>query len=177
MFRPLTDTLLVSPQISLADIEEAKAQGVTFILNNRPDDEEPGQLNGPEVEAAAKAAGIGYAAVPVSHGGFAPWQIDGMDAALAAAQGGKLLAYCRSGTRSTLLWRSPALARAKTATLSPLRPPLRAMTSAPYARSWTPWPRPDRPSRAGCPAPGRPPVALEPPCPGPQCVTTHRIRR
>lgn len=110
MFRPLTDTLLVSPQISLADIEEAKAQGVTFILNNRPDDEEPGQLNGPEVEAAAKAAGIGYAAVPVSHGGFAPWQIDGMDAALAAAQGGKLLAYCRSGTRSTLLW---ALSRAR----------------------------------------------------------------
>lgn len=110
MFRPLTDTLLVSPQISLADIEEAKAQGVTFILNNRPDDEEAGQLNGPEVEAAAKAAGIGYAAVPVSHGGFAPWQIDGMDAALAAAQGGKLLAYCRSGTRSTLLW---ALSRAR----------------------------------------------------------------
>lgn len=110
MFRSLTDTLLVSPQISLADIDAAKAQGVTFILNNRPDDEEPGQLNGPAVEAAAKAAGIGYAAVPVTHGGFAPWQIDGMDKALEAAQGGKMLAYCRSGTRSTFLW---ALSRAR----------------------------------------------------------------
>ena len=110
MFRPLTNSLLVSPQISLADVAEAKAQGVTFIINNRPDDEEPGQLSGGEVEAAAKVAGIGYAAVPVSHGGFAPWQLDGMDTALAAAEGGKLLAYCRSGTRSTLLW---ALARAR----------------------------------------------------------------
>lgn len=104
MFRTLTDTVLVSPQISVADVEQAKAQGVRFILNNRPDDEEPGQVNGAEIEAAAKAAGMGYAAVPVTHGGFAPWQLDGMDEALTQAGDGKLLAYCRSGTRSTLLW-------------------------------------------------------------------------
>lgn len=110
MFRTLTDALLVSPQISVDDVEIAKAQGITFILNNRPDDEEPGQVNGGEIEAAARAAGLGYAAVPVSHGGFAPWQLDGMDEALAQAADGKLLAYCRSGTRSTLLW---ALARAR----------------------------------------------------------------
>lgn len=110
MFRPLTDQILVSPQISLADVEQAKALGVTMILNNRPDDEEPGQVNGAAIEAAAREAGIGYAAVPVAHGGFAPWQLDGMAAAIAQAAEGKLLAYCRSGTRSTLLW---ALTRAR----------------------------------------------------------------
>ncbi|MGC4250011.1 MAG: TIGR01244 family sulfur transferase [Sphingobium sp.] len=110
MFRQLTPHILVSPQISVADVEQAKAQGVTVIVNNRPDDEEPGQTNGPEIEAAAKAAGIAYAAVPVAHGGFAPWQLDGMAAALAQAGEGKVLAYCRSGTRSTLLW---ALTRAR----------------------------------------------------------------
>jgi uncharacterized protein (TIGR01244 family) len=110
MFRKLTDRLLVSPQISLDDVIAAKDQGVTFILNNRPDGEEPGQTEGAEIEAAAHAAGIGYAAVPVSHGGFAPWQLDGMDDAIRASESGKLLAYCRSGTRSTLLW---ALARAR----------------------------------------------------------------
>lgn len=110
MFRQLTETLLVSPQIGVSDVEQAKAMGITFILNNRPDDEEPGQVNGAEIEAAAQAAGIGYAAVPVTHGGFAPWQLDGMDEALKASAGGKLLAYCRSGTRSTLLW---ALSRAR----------------------------------------------------------------
>lgn len=110
MFRPLTNDLYVSPQISVDQVEEARALGVTVIINNRPDDEEPGQTNGAAIEAAAKAAGIAYAAVPVAHGGFAPWQLDGMAAALAQAGEGKVLAYCRSGTRSTLLW---ALTRAR----------------------------------------------------------------
>ncbi len=110
MFRKLTDRILVSPQITLDQVAQAKADGVTIIVNNRPDDEEPGQVNGAEIEAAAKAAGIAYVAVPVGHGGFAPWQLDGMAGALDQAGTGKMLAYCRSGTRSTLLW---ALTRAR----------------------------------------------------------------
>lgn len=110
MFRQLTDRLYVSPQITVDQVEEAKALGVTVIINNRPDDEEPGQTNGAAIEAAAKAAGLGYVAVPVAHGGFAPWQLDGMAAGLDQAGEGKVLAYCRSGTRSTLLW---ALTRAR----------------------------------------------------------------
>ena len=104
MFRKLTDRILVSPQITLDQVAQAKADGVTIIVNNRPDDEEPGQVNGAEIEAAARAAGIAYVAVPVGHGGFAPWQLDGMAGALDQAGAGKILAYCRSGTRSTLLW-------------------------------------------------------------------------
>lgn len=112
MFRPLTNTVLVSPQISVEDVARAKEMGVSFILNNRPEGESPDQTPGDDIAAAAAAAGIGYAAVPVNHSGFAPWQLDGMDEALGSANGGggKLLAYCRSGTRSTLLW---ALARAR----------------------------------------------------------------
>jgi len=75
MFRQLTKSLYVSPQISVDQVAEAKALGVTVIINNRPDDEEPGQTNGAEIEAAAKAAGIAYAAVPVAHDGFAPWPL------------------------------------------------------------------------------------------------------
>lgn len=110
MFRQLTDTLYVAPQINVDQVETAKALGVTVIINNRPDDEEPGQVNGAAIQAAAAEAGIAYVAVPVSHGGFAPWQLDGMADALAKAGEGKVLAYCRSGTRSTLLW---ALTRAR----------------------------------------------------------------
>ena len=110
MFRTLTDRILVAPQISVDDVAEAQAQGVTMIVDNRPDDEEPGQVNGAQIEAAALKAGIDYIAVPVAHGGFAPWQLDGMAQALEQAGDGKLLAYCRSGTRSTLLW---ALTRAR----------------------------------------------------------------
>lgn len=111
MFRQLTDTVLVSPQISVEDVALAKKMGVCFILNNRPEGESADQTPGDAIETAARQAGIGYAAVPVNHSGFAPWQLDGMDAALGEVTGdSKLLAYCRSGTRSTLLW---ALARAR----------------------------------------------------------------
>lgn len=104
MFRSLTDAIMVSPQIREEDVARAKALGVTFIVNNRPEGESPDQTPGEAIETAAKEAGIGYAAVPVTQSGFAPWQMDGMDEAIAAAGDGKLLAYCRSGTRSTLLW-------------------------------------------------------------------------
>jgi len=108
MFRKLNDKISVAPQIDCAAVEEAAAQGVTLIINNRPEDESADQTSGAEIEAAAAAAGLAYVAIPVTHAGFAEWQVTAMAEALDKAEG-KVLAYCRSGTRSTLLW---ALARA-----------------------------------------------------------------
>ena len=109
MFRTIDDRVLVSPQIGPDEIAEAKTQGVTLVINNRPDGESPSEPQGDEIEAAARAAGLDYVAIPVGHGGFSQPQVDAMAAALDGAEG-KVLAYCRSGTRSTLLW---SLARAK----------------------------------------------------------------
>ncbi len=109
MFRQLDEKIFVSPQIEAADVAEAKAQGVTLIINNRPDGESPSEPQGAEIEAAAHAVGLDYVAIPVGHGGFSQPQVDAMAAALDGASG-KTLAYCRSGTRSTLLW---SLARAR----------------------------------------------------------------
>lgn len=103
MFIRLTDIITVSPQISIADLSDAKAQGVTLIVNNRPEGESPDQTPGPEIEAAARAAGLDYVAIPVTHSGFSEPQVDAMVQALNSASG-KILAYCRSGTRSTHLW-------------------------------------------------------------------------
>jgi uncharacterized protein (TIGR01244 family) len=107
MFRTLDPSISVFGQIEPADVAEAKALGFTTIVNNRPDDEQPGQVSGAEIEAAAQAAGLGYVAIPVDHSGFAEWQVGAMAEALEAAPG-PVLAFCRSGTRSTFLW---ALAR------------------------------------------------------------------
>jgi uncharacterized protein (TIGR01244 family) len=109
MFRRLTDDFHVAPQIALADVAEAAAQGFALIINNRPDGEEPDAPQGNAVAAAAAAAGIAYVAIPVGHGGFSAAQLDALDAAR-AAHPGKALAYCRSGTRSTYVW---ALASAR----------------------------------------------------------------
>jgi uncharacterized protein (TIGR01244 family) len=103
MFIALTDDILVAPQISVADVSAAAAQGVTMIINNRPEGEAPDQVSGPEIELAAQAAGLGYVAIPITHAGFSQPQVQAMVAALDQADG-KVLAYCRSGTRSTLLW-------------------------------------------------------------------------
>jgi uncharacterized protein (TIGR01244 family) len=103
MFRKLSDRVWASPQIGLAEIGVAAAQGIGLIINNRPEGESDDQTPGPEIEAAARAAGMGYVAIPVTHSGFSEPQVAAMAAALGDPDT-SVLAYCRSGTRSTLLW-------------------------------------------------------------------------
>jgi len=109
MFRTLDPSISVFGQLEPEDVAAAKAEGFTAIINNRPDNEQPGQPAGAAIEAAAKAAGLAYVAIPVDHSGFNEGQVAAMAEALEAARG-PVLAFCRSGTRSTYLW---ALARHK----------------------------------------------------------------
>lgn len=109
MFRKLDDRTFASPQITPDQVAEAAALGVALIVNNRPDGEDATQAEGAAIERAAAQAGLDYVAIPVDHSGFSIQQVDAMAGALERASG-PVLAYCRSGTRSTFLW---ALARAK----------------------------------------------------------------
>lgn len=109
MIRKVDDSISVAPQISVEDVAAIKAAGFTAIVNNRPDDEEAGQIPGDAIRAAAEAAGLRYTAIPITHAGFSYPQIAAMADVLAAADG-PVLAFCRSGTRSCNLW---ALAQAK----------------------------------------------------------------
>lgn len=108
-FRSLSETVLVSPQIAPADLERAKSAGVTLVVNNRPDGEADDQTPGADIEAACRSLGLDYASIPIDHSGFSNAQVEAMANALTGAEG-NILAYCRSGTRSTLLW---ALAKAR----------------------------------------------------------------
>lgn len=108
-FRKLSDQVWASPQILVEDVAAAKAAGIELIINNRPDGEDPASPQSADIEAAAQAQGMAYLAIPIGHSGFSEVQVDQMVDALDSADGG-ILAYCRSGTRSTLLW---ALAQAK----------------------------------------------------------------
>jgi uncharacterized protein (TIGR01244 family) len=103
MFIRLTDQIAVSPQIAPEDCAAARDQGYTFIINNRPDDEAPGQPSGAAIAAAAAAAGLGYAAIPVDGTGLTMDKAEAMAAVLNEAAG-PVLAFCRSGTRSANLW-------------------------------------------------------------------------
>ena len=110
MFRQLTERVYAAPQITVDEVAAAAAQGITLIINNRPEDESDDQTPGAAIAAAAQAAGLDYVAIPVTHAGFSDGQVKAMAAALAASPG-PVLAYCRSGTRSTLLWALAEAAR------------------------------------------------------------------
>jgi uncharacterized protein (TIGR01244 family) len=99
MIRQLDDRTLVSGQIAPEEVASLAAEGVTVLVNNRPDFEEPGQPLASEIEAAAEQAGIAYRFVPIIRG-IGPADVEAMQEALREAGDGKLLAFCRSGTRS-----------------------------------------------------------------------------
>jgi len=101
-FRRVDDHLSVSPQITAADVTEAKARGFTTIVNNRPDGEAPDQPPSAEIEAAARAAGLNYIHIPV-RGGPTPDQVDQTREAILNADG-PVLAFCRTGTRCIVTW-------------------------------------------------------------------------
>lgn len=103
MAHRLDDKTLIGGQIAPADVAGLRQQGVSTIVNNRPDGEDVGQPTSAEIEAAATAAGVDYRHVPIARG-LGPSDIEAMRAAMHSAGEGKLFAFCRSGNRSALAW-------------------------------------------------------------------------
>ncbi|PZU10587.1 MAG: TIGR01244 family phosphatase [Sphingobium sp.] len=99
----LDEKLLVCGQITPEDIDQAASAGVRLIINNRPDDEEPGQPLSADLKAKADALGIAYRHIPISGGNFDEASVADFGDALASADG-LTLAFCRTGTRATTLW-------------------------------------------------------------------------
>ncbi len=102
-FIPLSDRFWVAPQIAPAEAAAAAKEGVTLIVNNRPDGEAPGQPAGVEIAKAAAGAGVAYVHIPVGASGISPGHISALKKALEENKDGRALAFCRSGTRSTIL--------------------------------------------------------------------------
>lgn len=139
---------VLDPQVLVADapmtgplMAEAAAQGVTLAINNRPDYEETGQWTSEGLSKAARDAGIDFVHIPVGTE-FTEEKVAALTEALLGAEG-RVLIFCKSGTRSTYLW---ALAQAKAGespealdrsarragySLGPLMPFLRRAAAAP----------------------------------------------
>ena len=101
--RHLTDTFSVAPQIAPEDVPAIAGAGFRAILCNRPDGEDPGQPAYDRIAEAARAEGLEVRWVPVISGQISLDTVDEFRAALAEMPA-PLLAYCRSGTRCTMLW-------------------------------------------------------------------------
>ncbi|HAI31201.1 MULTISPECIES: TIGR01244 family sulfur transferase [unclassified Thalassospira] len=99
----LSDELTVSPQMPLEAIDEIAKAGFKTIICNRPDGEDPGQPSFSEIAAKAEAVGIKAIFQPVASGNVSDADADAFAANLASAPK-PIFAYCRSGTRCTILW-------------------------------------------------------------------------
>jgi sulfide:quinone oxidoreductase len=103
--RKLDDTYSVSEQISPKDIPAIAAAGFRSIVCNRPDGEGFGQPRFADVDAAAKAAGLETAYLPIKSG-----QMSERDVArfveLMRTLPGPVFGYCRSGARAMSLWQA-----------------------------------------------------------------------
>ena len=100
---PLAPGLSVAGRLDRADIDALARAGVRTIVNNRPDGEDPGQLPAAEAKQLAEAHGIAYHHIPITAATLTRGDVDAFAATLRdAAQ--PVVAHCRSGTRSALLW-------------------------------------------------------------------------
>lgn len=100
----LSPHFAVSPQIQPHEVAKISAAGFKAIINNRPDGEEPDQPTSADIEAEAKRQGLAYWHIPVAPGQATQKDADAFAAAVWGT-GGPVVAFCRTGNRSTSLWR------------------------------------------------------------------------
>jgi uncharacterized protein (TIGR01244 family) len=100
---PLAPGLSVAGRLDGADIDALARAGVRTIVNNRPDGEDPGQLPAAEARQLAAAHGIAYHHIPITAATLTRGDVDAFAATLRDAAE-PVVAHCRSGTRSALLW-------------------------------------------------------------------------
>lgn len=110
LLRQIAPDVCVAPQLTPEAMADLAALGFKSVVNNRPDYEEgPDQPTSAQVEAAAQAAGLAYAYLPVQPAYHSPEEIARM-AELVAALPRPMVAFCRSGNRSGKLYQA-AIAR------------------------------------------------------------------
>ncbi len=100
---PLSEQLSVAAQIDANDIAWLAGQGFRSLINNRPDGEADGQPSTASLAAVAQQHGLAYRYIPVVSGQLLQAQVDAFAAALRELPT-PVLAFCRSGARSSSLW-------------------------------------------------------------------------
>ena len=101
--RQVTPRYFVSPQISVEDVPALAEAGFSHVICNRPDTEVPASHQAAAIGAAVEAAGMTFVVNPLTHGTMTPDRTGLQRDTLETAEG-KVLAYCASGTRSTVAW-------------------------------------------------------------------------
>lgn len=103
----LSSRFSVAGQITVDDLSVIAAKGFRNIINNRPDDEVAEQPRSADLAAAAADLGIEFMHIPVVSGSLTNKDVDDFEHACKNLEG-RILLFCRSGARSTTLWKLSA---------------------------------------------------------------------
>ncbi|NRQ01686.1 TIGR01244 family sulfur transferase [Marinobacterium sp. xm-d-530] len=101
--RKLTDSISVSPQVAIEDIKSIAEAGFKTVICNRPNGESEDQPDLALIEAECQKLGLTYISQPVISGNISDQDVEAFDQFLASAQT-PIFAFCRTGTRCTMLW-------------------------------------------------------------------------
>lgn len=97
----VAEGVYVCGQLEVSDVARLGALGITTLVCNRPDGEAD-QTTSSVISAAAKAAGVNFVYLPMIDIADTLTQKEEFKKILAG--GGRVLAYCRTGRRSSILW-------------------------------------------------------------------------
>lgn len=95
--------LSVSEQITVSDLQALKDQGFDTIICNRPDFEDVNQVQAADIENHAGELGLKFLHIPITKSGPTMQAVEMTKQAFSEA-GGPIVAYCRSGQRSVMMW-------------------------------------------------------------------------
>lgn len=104
MVHQLTENYFVSPQITPEAMAQLAEHGFTDVICNRPDSEIGPELQHEVMENAAKAAGLTFHFHPLVHQSLLETANSDRQRAIIEAAEGKVLAYCASGNRCSVVW-------------------------------------------------------------------------
>jgi uncharacterized protein (TIGR01244 family) len=112
-FRQIAADVSVAGQIDIDDVAALRNAGFKSIICNRPDNEDASQTAADLIRTAALAAGLEHRFIPVS--GTYGASDENVEATIAALDElpRPILAYCRSGARSTNLYQMAVMRGAK----------------------------------------------------------------
>jgi len=95
----------VAAQIQPTDVAVLKQNGYATIVCNRPDGEDLGQPTAASVALECERYGVAFHSLPISRNGISAEMADAFRQIVAECDD-QVLAYCRSGQRSSVLWQA-----------------------------------------------------------------------
>ena len=99
----LTEVCSVAGLIQPSDVAALSRRGFVTIICSRPDKEDPGQPGAAEIAAVCENHGVAFHHLPISNSGISVEMVAEFQRVVTESKG-QVLAYCRSGQRSSVLW-------------------------------------------------------------------------